>query len=105
MNPWAAPPVATPSPTPTRPLRTLRRLSSAGGRAVRPSAGMQPDISNIVRTMAAADLYEDLEWRGMMSDATEGLRESLAAAPVTAYIGFDPTADSLHVGSLLTMMG
>jgi tyrosyl-tRNA synthetase len=51
------------------------------------------------------DLYEELEWRGMMSEATEGLRESLAAGRVTAYIGFDPTADSLHVGSLLTMMG
>jgi tyrosyl-tRNA synthetase len=51
------------------------------------------------------DLFEELEWRGMMSEATEGLRESLAAGRVTAYIGFDPTADSLHVGSLLTMMG
>jgi tyrosyl-tRNA synthetase len=51
------------------------------------------------------DLYEDLMWRGMVSEATEGLREAFAAAPVTAYIGFDPTADSLHVGSLLTVMG
>ena len=51
------------------------------------------------------DLYEDLQWRGMVSEATEGLREALAASPVTAYIGFDPTADSLHVGSLLTMLG
>ncbi len=40
-----------------------------------------------------------------MSESTEGLREALAAGPVTGYIGFDPTADSLHVGSLLTMMG
>ena len=51
------------------------------------------------------DLYEELEWRGMMSEATEGLRDALAAGRVTGYIGFDPTADSLHVGSLLTMMG
>jgi len=55
--------------------------------------------------MAGVDLYEDLSWRGMMSESTEGLRDALAAAPVTAYIGFDPTADSLHVGSLLTVMG
>jgi tyrosyl-tRNA synthetase len=55
--------------------------------------------------MAGADLFEDLVWRGMVSEATEGLSDALAAAPVTAYIGFDPTADSLHVGSLLTMMG
>jgi len=41
----------------------------------------------------------------MVSESTEGLRDALAAGPVTAYIGFDPTADSLHVGSLLTMMG
>jgi tyrosyl-tRNA synthetase len=55
--------------------------------------------------MAGVDLYEDLEWRGMVSESTEGLRDALAAGPITAYIGFDPTADSLHVGSLLTMMG
>jgi tyrosyl-tRNA synthetase len=55
--------------------------------------------------MAGVDLYEDLAWRGMMSESTEGLREAFAAGPVTAYIGFDPTADSLHVGSLLTVMG
>jgi tyrosyl-tRNA synthetase len=41
----------------------------------------------------------------MLSEATEGVREALSAGPVTAYIGFDPTADSLHVGSLLTVMG
>ncbi len=41
----------------------------------------------------------------MVSEKTEGAREALAAGPVTAYIGFDPTAPSLHVGSLLTVMG
>jgi tyrosyl-tRNA synthetase len=51
------------------------------------------------------DLYSELEWREMMSDATPGLRDALAAGPVTAYIGFDPTAASLHVGSLLTILG
>src|SRR3954466_16194657 len=55
--------------------------------------------------MSGAGLYEELSWRGMISEATEGLRDALAAAPITAYIGFDPTADSLHVGSLLTMIG
>jgi tyrosyl-tRNA synthetase len=55
--------------------------------------------------MSGAGLYEELSWRGMVSEATEGLRDALAAGPVTAYIGFDPTASSLHVGSLLTMMG
>jgi tyrosyl-tRNA synthetase len=51
------------------------------------------------------DLYDELEWRGMLSEATDGLRDALAASRLTAYIGFDPTADSLHVGSLLTVMG
>src|SRR3954469_3417215 len=51
------------------------------------------------------DLYAELEWRGMLSESTEGVRDALLAAPVTAYIGFDPTASSLHVGSLLTVMG
>src|SRR5690348_12262572 len=50
-------------------------------------------------------LFEELSWRGMVSESTEGLRDALAAGPITAYIGFDPTADSLHVGSLLTMLG
>ena len=51
------------------------------------------------------DLYSDLEWRGMLSESTEGVREALLASPMTGYIGFDPTAPSLHVGSLLTIMG
>lgn len=50
------------------------------------------------------DLYSELEWRGLVYDATEGLRDVLAREKVTGYIGFDPTAPSLHVGSLLVMM-
>ena len=41
----------------------------------------------------------------MLSETTEGLAEALARESITAYIGFDPTAASLHVGSLLTVMG
>ncbi len=50
------------------------------------------------------NLFEEFEWRGMLYDATEGAREALAREKVTAYIGFDPTASSLHVGSLLPIM-
>lgn len=50
------------------------------------------------------DLYEEFEWRGLLYDATEGLKEKLANEHITAYIGFDPTAASLHVGSLLPIM-
>ncbi len=51
------------------------------------------------------DLYSELEWREMLYDGTEGVREALAAGSLTGYIGFDPTASSLHVGSLLTVIG
>ena len=50
------------------------------------------------------DLFGELTWRGLVYDATEGVRDALAHGQVTAYIGFDPTAPSLHVGSLLVML-
>src|ERR671910_750820 len=50
------------------------------------------------------DLYGELKWRGLVYDATEGARDQLARERVTGYIGFDPTAKSLHVGSLLPMV-
>jgi tyrosyl-tRNA synthetase len=49
--------------------------------------------------------YGEMEWRGFIHTATPGVRQHLAAASVTGYIGFDPTAPSLHVGSLLPIMG
>ena len=51
------------------------------------------------------NLITEFEWRGMLYDATEGLPEMLAKEKVTGYIGFDPSAASLHVGSLLPIMG
>jgi tyrosyl-tRNA synthetase len=50
------------------------------------------------------DLFTEFEWRGLVYDATEGLRELLTREKLTTYIGFDPTAASLHVGSLLPMI-
>jgi tyrosyl-tRNA synthetase len=47
----------------------------------------------------------ELEWRGLLFQATEGAREALAAGPVSGYCGFDPTAASLHVGHLVQVMG
>ena len=49
-------------------------------------------------------LFDEFQWRGMVYDATDGTSEMLAAGRVTSYIGFDPTASSLHVGSLLPIM-
>lgn len=51
------------------------------------------------------NVLDELQWRGQLHDRTEGLEALLASEKVTAYIGFDPTASSLHVGSLLTVMG
>lgn len=44
---------------------------------------------------------EELKWRGMFADMTPGTDEQLNKEMTTAYIGFDPTADSLHIGSLV----
>jgi tyrosyl-tRNA synthetase len=44
-------------------------------------------------------LWEDLRWRGLVQDATEGLADVLEE-PLTLYIGYDPTAPSLHAGNL-----
>ena len=51
------------------------------------------------------DLLELLTARGFVQQATPGLAERLRRGPITAYVGFDPTADSLHVGSLVPVMG
>jgi tyrosyl-tRNA synthetase len=51
------------------------------------------------------NVLDELRWRGLLHDSTEGLEAALLAGPVTAYIGFDPTASSLHAGSLLTVLG
>ena len=47
---------------------------------------------------------DELRWRGMLQDSTPGVEEHLAKGPQRGYIGFDPTADSLHVGNLVQIM-
>lgn len=51
------------------------------------------------------NLFDELSWRGLIYDSTDGVSVLLGRERITAYIGFDPTASSLHVGSLLTVMG
>jgi tyrosyl-tRNA synthetase len=51
------------------------------------------------------NLYDEFKWRGMIHEATPDLQQILATEKLTAYIGFDPSAASLHVGSLLPVMG
>ncbi len=50
------------------------------------------------------DFINELRWRGMLHDMTPGLEELLAKGNVTGYVGFDPTADSLHIGNLVPVM-
>src|SRR2546422_3339643 len=62
--------------------------------------------SDEMRTGARSQLLGDFEWRGLIVDATSlgELDAHLAGAPCSVYCGFDPTADSLHVGSLLPLL-
>lgn len=50
------------------------------------------------------DFVAELKWRGMVHDLTPGVDEQLNSGMTTAYIGFDPTADSLHIGNLVQIM-
>ena len=50
------------------------------------------------------DLIEELKWRGMLHDIMPGLVEQLAKESTAGYVGFDPTADSLHIGNLVPVM-
>jgi tyrosyl-tRNA synthetase len=51
------------------------------------------------------DFLSELTWRGLLYQQTEGAAAHFAAGPVAGYCGFDPTASSLHVGSLVPIMG
>ena len=59
----------------------------------------------LLRMRAKSSLLDELSWRGMIYQHTDGLGEALATSEVSAYVGFDPTAPSLHVGSLVPVMG
>ena len=50
------------------------------------------------------NLVEELQWRGLVHDAMPGTEEQLLKEPTAAYIGFDPTSDSLHIGSLVPII-
>ncbi|MCX6288121.1 MAG: tyrosine--tRNA ligase [Bacteroidetes bacterium] len=50
------------------------------------------------------NFIEELRWRGMIHDMTPGTEEELAKTMTSAYIGYDPTSDSLHIGNLASIM-
>ena len=55
-------------------------------------------------TLSRDQLIRELRWRGMIHDMTPGTEEQLAKEVTAGYIGFDPTAKSLHIGNLATIM-
>jgi len=52
------------------------------------------------------NILEELQWRGLVADCTDPqeLAKRVSAGPITLYCGFDPTADSLHIGSLVPLL-
>jgi tyrosyl-tRNA synthetase len=52
------------------------------------------------------NILEELQWRGLVADCTDPveLTKKITSAPITLYCGFDPTADSLHVGNLVPLL-
>ena len=50
------------------------------------------------------NFVQELKWRGMIKDITPGTEEELAKGPMAAYVGIDPTGDSLHIGHLVSIM-
>ena len=47
---------------------------------------------------------DELKWRGLIHDSTPGIEDFLSTKKRSAYIGFDPTSDSLHIGSLVPIL-
>ena len=59
----------------------------------------------LLRMHSKNSLLDELSWRGMVYQHTDGLPDALATESLSAYAGFDPTASSLHVGHLVPVMG
>ena len=87
-------------------MATQRLASRYGGRVgCYPIPLTDPGLISLPST--AMTIVEELQWRGLLADSTdpEGLAMRLKQGPLTLYAGFDPTADSLHVGSLVPLLG
>ncbi len=62
------------------------------------------ELLSLRQTTFLMDFVKELEWRGMLHDIMPGTQEQLNKELTTAYVGFDPTADSLHIGNLVPIM-
>ena len=65
---------------------------------------MNPTIFVKKIKVMATNFVEELNWRGMIHDSMPGVEEHLAEKMRVAYVGIDPTADSLHIGHLVSVM-
>ena len=93
---WAAPrvPSVPRSPCPTTPRRSTRCSPRPVATPVVCDVNIDPE------------LLDDLEWRGLIAHSTDrdALREALTEESVRFYVGFDPTAPSLHMGNLVQLL-
>jgi len=85
-------------------LRLFERCSESCYDESKTMPGL-PETTAANESTSSGSLFDEIQWRGMLHEATPELRDVLAKEKLTAYIGFDPSAASLHVGSLLPIMG
>ena len=80
----------------------VRRQGRHGGQSCSVTDSNLPPVPE----SAEPPILDDLLWRGLIQDSTDPdeLREALDARPITFYVGFDPTAPSLHVGHLMQVL-
>lgn len=89
---WVRPcPVSCPTDIPTFSIRPAKSL-------------YRPEITQTTRTTHMKNFVEELKWRGMLAQIMPGTEEYLMENMVSAYLGTDPTADSLHIGHLCGIM-
>src|SRR3954469_16085487 len=92
-----------------RPPRTARFSLVSAGLCPRPAPHKRscprPRPPRLL-AVSAMTLLEELRWRGLYADCTDAdaLTKRLAEGPMGLYAGFDPTADSLHVGNLVPLL-
>ena len=65
---------------------------------------MRCNYQNNKRKHIMKNFVEELKWRGMIQDIMPGTEEKLMEGPTAAYVGIDPTADSLHIGHMVSIM-
>jgi tyrosyl-tRNA synthetase len=85
-----------------RPLYFFNGLLDAAFQA---ASGFHPLPSRGGFITSGMNLFDEYRWRGLLQDVTEGAEAAFGEGSQLAYVGFDPTADSLHVGHLLPIMG